>query len=108
MQRGHAAGEPEGVGLDLVEEARVLGAQVGRLADADVMRLKAEVISEQFKFESILALGAVDEELLNKYVPPPPPQAEALPANRPSEPIVKTATRAVMEVFIVRVLIGKG
>lgn len=51
---------------------------------ADVMRLKAEVISEQFKFESILALGAVDEELLNKYVPPPPPQAP--PQAPPQQP----------------------
>ncbi len=43
---------------------------------ADIMRLKAEVITEQFKFQNILAMaGADDEELLSKYVPTaPPPQ----------------------------------
>lgn len=40
---------------------------------ADVMRLKAEIISEQFRFPSILAMAGVDEELLGKYVPVPPP-----------------------------------
>jgi len=42
---------------------------------ADIMRLKAEVISEQFGERSILQMAGVDQELLAKYVPmPPPPQ----------------------------------
>lgn len=40
---------------------------------ADIMRLKAEVITEQFKAKSILAMGGVDEELLRQYVPAIPP-----------------------------------
>lgn len=42
---------------------------------ADIMRLKAEVITEQFKFRTIAQMAGVDEDLLSKYVPePPPPQ----------------------------------
>lgn len=42
---------------------------------ADIMRLKAEVITEQFSPQSILKMAAVDEDLLGKYVPQaPPPQ----------------------------------
>jgi hypothetical protein len=40
---------------------------------ADIMRLKAEVITEQFGAKSILAMGGVDEELLRQYVPAVPP-----------------------------------
>jgi len=48
---------------------------------ADIMRLKAEVITEQFAFKSIAAMAGVDEDLLAKYgptVPPPqvPPEAQ--------------------------------
>lgn len=42
---------------------------------ADIMRLKAEVITEQFAFSSLTKMAGVDEELLSHYVPePPPPQ----------------------------------
>lgn len=42
---------------------------------ADIMRLKAEVITEEFAFQSVLKMAGVDEDLLSKFVPePPPPQ----------------------------------
>lgn len=42
---------------------------------ADIMRLKAEVITEQFQPKSILSMAGVDEALLEKYAPQiPPPQ----------------------------------
>ena len=42
---------------------------------ADIMRLKAEVITEQFAFANVLKMAGVDDELLSKYVPKaPPPQ----------------------------------
>lgn len=45
---------------------------------ADIMRLKAEVITEQFSPQSVMAMAGVDQDLLSKYVPeapaPPPPQ----------------------------------
>jgi len=51
---------------------------------ADIMRLKAEVITEQFKPQTILAMAGADEELLAKYAPQiPPPQA---PPQQPGMP----------------------
>lgn len=42
---------------------------------ADIMRLKAEVIAEQFDFKTIRQMAGVDMEVLAKYAPkPPPPQ----------------------------------
>lgn len=42
---------------------------------ADIMRLKAEVITEQFEFANVAAMAGVDDELLRQFVPeaPPPP-----------------------------------
>lgn len=45
----------------------------------DIMRLKAEVIAEQFSERTILQMAGVDQELLAKYVPPPPPQEQPQP-----------------------------
>lgn len=39
---------------------------------ADIMRLKAEVIAECFGERAILQMAGVDQDLLAKYVPPPP------------------------------------
>lgn len=50
---------------------------------ADVFRLKAEVIAEQFSDETILRMAGVDQDLLAKYVPPPPPPE--LPPDLPPE-----------------------
>lgn len=55
---------------------------------ADIMRLKAEVISEQFQFRTIAQMAGLDEELIAKYVPTPPPpemapQAPQAPAGPP-------------------------
>ena len=42
---------------------------------ADIMRLKAEVITEQFNPKSIIKMAGVDEDLLAQYAPSvPPPQ----------------------------------
>ncbi len=42
---------------------------------ADIMRLKAEVIAEMFQDRTIMQMAGVDQEVLDKYVPaPPPPQ----------------------------------
>jgi hypothetical protein len=43
---------------------------------ADLMRLKAEVVSEQFPFPEIMRMAGVDQELIAKYAPPPPKQEE--------------------------------
>lgn len=40
---------------------------------ADIMRLKAEVISEMFQDRTIMQMAGVDQEVLDKYVPAPPP-----------------------------------
>lgn len=39
---------------------------------ADILRLKAEVIAEQFSDQTILKMAGVDQDLLAKYVPAPP------------------------------------
>lgn len=52
---------------------------------ADIMRLKAEVIAEQFKFQSITTMAGLDDELIAKYVPlPPMPQMQ--PPQAPAGP----------------------
>jgi len=48
---------------------------------ADIMRLKAEVITEQFQFRNVLQMAGVDEELIGKYVPQPP-----MPEAPPQQP----------------------
>jgi hypothetical protein len=48
---------------------------------ADIMRLKAEVIAEQFGDKTIAQMAGVDQELLAKYVPPPEP-----PPQQPPDP----------------------
>lgn len=53
---------------------------------ADVMRLKAEVIAEQFQFRTVLQMAGVDQELLAKYVPmPEAPEMPELPQDAPPE-----------------------
>jgi len=53
---------------------------------ADIMRLKAEVISEQFQFRTIAQMAGLDAELIAKYVPqPPPPQAPPAQAGPPQQ-----------------------
>jgi len=67
---------------------------------ADLMRLKAEVISEQFQDRTILQMAGVDQELLEKYIPPPPPpqmppQAQPQPG-QPPDPVAQMQQQAQM------------
>lgn len=54
---------------------------------ADILELKAEIIAEKFEFSTILAMAGVDQELLEKYAPkPPPPQ---LPPGAQQDPMAQ-------------------
>lgn len=65
---------------------------------ADIMRLKAEVLTEQFRPQSILAMGGVDEELLSKYVPdPPPPQLPPQLQQMAQDPEAKGQVQQIMQ-----------
>lgn len=50
---------------------------------ADIMRLKAEVMAEQFPFDALVQMAGVDRETLDKYMPPQ--QAPQLPPDAPPE-----------------------
>lgn len=52
---------------------------------ADLMRLKAEVVSEQFPFAEILRMAGVDQELIAKYAPAPKQEEPQLPPGIPPE-----------------------
>lgn len=56
---------------------------------SDIMRLKAEVITEQFKFQSVLAMAGVDQDLLDQFVPEPevPPQLMQAAQGMPPEQV---------------------
>lgn len=65
------------------KRVRRLQKDVQRFA-ADIMRLKAEVITEQFQFANMAAMAGVDQELLSKYITaPPPPQLPPEIAQQP-------------------------
>lgn len=53
---------------------------------ADVMRLKAEVIAEQFQFRTITTMAGLDQDLIAKYVPMPDPAQMAPPQPPPQQP----------------------
>lgn len=57
------------------KRVRRLQKDVQRFA-AETIRLKAEVLSEQFQFTSVLAMAGVDRHMLGQYVP--------MPAGQPS------------------------
>jgi hypothetical protein len=52
---------------------------------ADLMRLKAEVVSEQFPFPEIMRMAGVDQELIAKYAPAPKQEQPQLPPDLPPE-----------------------
>lgn len=72
------------------QRVRRIQKDVQRFA-ADIMRLKAEVIAEQFKFQSITSMAGLDDDLLAKYMPPaptPPQQQQPQPGQPPMDPAV--------------------
>ena len=65
---------------------------------ADLMRLKAEVISEQFQFRTITTMAGLDQELIAKFVPMPPMPEQAPPAQaqpgQPPDPVAAMQAQA--------------
>lgn len=66
---------------------------------ADIMRLKAEVITEQFQPKSILAMAGVDDDLLAQYAPavPPPPVPPEMQQAAQQNPAVQQQIQAAQQ-----------
>lgn len=64
---------------------------------ADIARLKAEVIAEQFAPKSILNMAGVDDDLLSKYAPtvPPPPVPPEMQEAAQQNPAIQQQLQAL-------------